>query len=317
MGTVIDRVDIAHPRWRDRHSALRLAVSAAKDCLQRAGCDPNELDLVVNAGIYRDRNLGEPALAALIQDDIGANPEDPHDDAHGTFSFDIANGTCGVLTALQIVDGFLRTHSIRRALVVASDADPGHGMSEHFPFSAAGAALLCGWTDDSYGLSGVSWVNANDAADGAEIFSATVGFADARNVLRFNQSAAMDERFAAAAAEAAHACLDAQSARLSDIDMIVAAPARHGYRTALSSRLGVPVDQISVADDQRMHTAALAAAFERQSDRLPADAQVLFVAAGAGITAGAALYRQPPPTFRTFDPHDAATRERTVSEWSI
>jgi 3-oxoacyl-[acyl-carrier-protein] synthase III len=52
---------------------------------------------------------GEPAIAALIQEDIGANPEDPHDDAHGTFSFDIANGTFGVLIALQIVDGFLRS----------------------------------------------------------------------------------------------------------------------------------------------------------------------------------------------------------------
>ena len=294
MGTVIDRVDIAHPRWRGRHSALHLAVTAARDCLQRAGCDPDELDLVVNAGIYRDRNLGEPALAALIQDDIGANPEDPHAGAHGTFSFDIANGACGVLTALQIVDGFLRTHSIHRALVVASDADPGHGMSEHFPFSAAGAALLCGWTDDSYGLSRVSWVNMNDAPDEAETFSATVGFDDWRNVLRFNQSAAMDEQFAAAAAEAARACLDDHSVRLSDIDTIVAAPARDGYRTALSSLLGVPVDQINVADDQRMHSAALAAALERQAERLPAGAQVLFIAAGAGVTAGAALYRQPP-----------------------
>ena len=295
MGTVIDRIDIAHPRWRGRHSALHLAVTAARDCLQHAACHPDELDLVVNAGVYRDRNLGEPALAALIQDDIGANPEDPHAGAHGTFSFDIANGACGVLTALQIVDGFLRTHSIHRALVVASDADPGHGMSEHFPFSAAGAALLCGWTDDSYGLSRVSWVNAHDTADDAEAFSATVGFADSRNVLRFSQSAAMDEQFAAAAAEAARACLDAHSVQLSDIDLVVAAPARPGYRAALGSRLGIPVDQITVADDERIHTAALAAAFGGQVERLPVGAQVLLVVAGAGVTAGAALYRQPPP----------------------
>jgi 3-oxoacyl-[acyl-carrier-protein] synthase-3 len=252
------------------------------------------LDLVVNAGIYRDRNLGEPALAALIQNDIGANPEDPHAGAHGTFSFDIANGACGVLTALQIVDGFLRTRSIHRALVVASDADPGHGMSEHFPFSAAGAALLCRWTDDDYGLSRVSWVNANDAADAAETFSATVGFAEARNVLRFSQSAAMDEQFAAAAAQAARACLDTQSARLEDIDLIVAAPARPEYRSALSRLLKVPFEKICVAEDHRMHTAALVAAFQPEVENLPTGAQVLFVAAGAGVTAGAALYNQPP-----------------------
>jgi 3-oxoacyl-[acyl-carrier-protein] synthase-3 len=296
MSTVIDRVDLAHAGWRDRHSALHLAVSAATDCLQRAGCDPDELDLVVNAGIYRDRNLGEPALAALIQDDIGANPEDPHAGAHGTFSFDIANGTCGILTALQIVDGFLRTHSIHRALVVASDANPGHGMSEHFPFSAAGAALLCRWTEDDYGLSRVSWVTADDAVDDTETFSATVGFADARNVLRVTQSATMDERFAAAAAAAVRACLDAQSTRAEDIDLIVAAPARAGYRAALSNLLGVPVEKVSVAADHRMHTAALAAAFEQEAGKLQTGARVLFVAAGAGVTAGAALYRQPPRT---------------------
>ena len=85
----------------------------------------DDVDLLVNAGIYRDRNLGEPALAAMIQQDIGANPENPHADTHGTFSFDVSNGTCGVLTALQIVDGFLKSHAIDCALVVASDADPG------------------------------------------------------------------------------------------------------------------------------------------------------------------------------------------------
>jgi hypothetical protein len=159
MGTVIDRLDVTRGSWRSRHSALHLAVAAARACLHQAGRDPDDLDLLVNAGIYRDRNLGEPALAALIQDDIGANPEDPHDDAHGTFSFDVANGICGVLTALQIVDGFLRSHTIDRALVVASDADPGRGMSEHFPFSPAGAAMLCDWTDDDYGLRRVHWAN--------------------------------------------------------------------------------------------------------------------------------------------------------------
>ena len=44
-----------------------------------AGRDAHDVDLLINAGIYRDRNLGEPAFAAMIQEDIGANPEDPHD----------------------------------------------------------------------------------------------------------------------------------------------------------------------------------------------------------------------------------------------
>ena len=78
MGTVIDRIDVTEGGWRTRHSALHLAVAAAKSCLHEPGETADDVDLLINAGIYRDRNLAEPALAALIQEDVGANPEDPH-----------------------------------------------------------------------------------------------------------------------------------------------------------------------------------------------------------------------------------------------
>ena len=139
-------------------------------------------------------------------------------------------------------------------------------MSEHFPFSPAGAALLCDWSDDDFGLGRVHWVNIPD--DG-ENFRATVGLEDARNVLRFSGSAAMDEQFAAAAAEVARRCLQEASLGLSDVDAIVAAPARQGYRAALAARLGVPVGRIIVADDENMHTAALVAALRDGTDGLP------------------------------------------------
>jgi 3-oxoacyl-[acyl-carrier-protein] synthase III len=290
MGTVIDRLDVARGGWRNRHSALHLAVASAKTCLHRAGREPSEVDLLINTGIYRDKNLAEPALAALIQDDIGANPEDPHDDAHGTFSFDISNGTCGVLTALQIADGFLRSHTIDCALIVASDADPGHGMSEHFPFSPVGAALLCDWSDEDFGLGRVHWVNIPD--DG-ENFRATVGLEDGHNMLDFSESAALDEQLAVAGAQVARSCLQGASLSLSDVDIIVAAPARHGYREALAAHLALPVDRIVVADDESMHTASLVAALVA-AEGFPPGTRVLLVAAGAGVTAGAALYHTAP-----------------------
>jgi len=291
MGTVIDRLDLTHGGWRSRHSALHLAVAAAKACLDRGGLAPSDVDLLINAGIYRDRNMGEPALAALIQQDIGANPEDPHDDAHGTFSFDIGNGTCGVLNALQIVDGFLRSHAIEHALIVAGDADPGHRMSADFPFSPAGAALLCHWSDDECGLGRVHWENFPDEG---RSFRATVGLEATRNVLRFSESASVDEQFAAAGACVARACLDESSLALSDIDVIAAAPARRGYRAALAAKLGVTVERITFAADEKTHTVSLAAALDRVVSQVPADARVLIIAAGAGITAGAAVYRTPP-----------------------
>ena len=74
----------------------------------------------------------------------------------------------------------------------------------------------------------------------------------------------MDADFATAGAQAALGCLDGSSLELSDVDVIVAAPARRRYRAALANRLGVPVDRIVVADDERMHTASLAAALDQR-----------------------------------------------------
>lgn len=287
MGTVIDRLEVTRAGWRSRHSALQLAVTAARRCLQESGQAADDVDLLINAGIYRDRNLAEPALAALIQQDIGAHPEDPHPDTHGTFSFDVANGTCGVLTAMQIADGFLRSRAIRRALIVASDADPGHRMTKDFPFSPAGTAMLCTWRDGDAGLGAIHWVNRFEDADA---YSATVGLTGGRNVVRFDLAADLDVRLADAAADAVHGCLHEGSLSLGDVDAVVAAPAGQAYRDALAERLDITPERITVADDARMHTGALIAALARA-----AAGRVLMVAAGGGITAGAAIYRGEQP----------------------
>ncbi|MGV0792514.1 3-oxoacyl-[acyl-carrier-protein] synthase III C-terminal domain-containing protein [Mycolicibacterium sp. XJ1819] len=290
MGTIIENVHVTRGGWRRRHSALRLADAAAKGCLRGAGRHPRDLDLLVNAGLHRDRNLGEPALAAMIQDDIGANPEDPHANGHGTFSFDVANGTCGVITALQIVDGFLRSSTVDSALIVASDADPGGASSEHFPYSPVGAAMSCTWDAGHDGLGQVYWTN---KPDGGESYRATAGLVNRHNVLRLAESQDFEVLLAEAAAEAARRCLREESLDTTDVDVIVAAPARRAYRAALAERLGVAAGAVVVADDEHTHTASLAAAFERGTQRLPGGARVLLVAAAAGITAGAALYRIP------------------------
>lgn len=266
-------------------------MRAARRCLAKAHCPPDELDLLVNAGIYRDRNLGEPALAALIQEDIGAHPEDPHPGDHGTFSFDVANGTAGVLTALRVVDGFLRSGTVRRGLVVTADADPGHGLSADFPFAAAGGALLCRWSDDDSGLGPFRWVT---VPDGGAAFHAAVSLEDGGNVLRIDQSDALDAEYALAAAKAARECLD--SAGLAEADLVVAAPARPAFGRALAEHLGVASARVVVARDDRMHTAALVAALHDAfaDPRVEPGATMLLVAAGAGVTAGAAVYRVPP-----------------------
>src|SRR5690606_39137598 len=96
MATTIDATAVVAGRLL-HHDGLKLADEAVRDALATAGIEPVDVDLLINAGLYHGRVLSEPALAALIQDDVGANPEDPHGTDHGTFSFDVANGSAGVL----------------------------------------------------------------------------------------------------------------------------------------------------------------------------------------------------------------------------
>ena len=74
-------------------------------------------------------------------------------------------------------------------------------------------------------------------------------------------------------------CLAKSALELDDVDAIVAAPGLRGYRAALATELRAPVERITVAADETIHTAALAAALHRSGGQLPAGTRVLLIAA--------------------------------------
>jgi 3-oxoacyl-[acyl-carrier-protein] synthase-3 len=80
---------------------------------------------------------------------------------------------------------------------------------------------------------------------------------------------------------------------MAEIAAIVVAPTRSRFCSLLAEHLMISEDVIIAADDQDSHTAALAGAFERATRRIVPGKYILMVAAAAGVTAGAALYRMP------------------------
>ena len=151
MGTRIEAVSALTSHGLRKPTARRLADTAARTCLAHAGREPGDVDMLINAGIYREDNMGEPALAALIQEDIGANLGQPPIGGHGTFSFDLFNGICGVITAIQIESGLLDSGVIRLGAIVASDVDPDHRQPGAVLLQPTGGAMLLGRTKSSLG----------------------------------------------------------------------------------------------------------------------------------------------------------------------
>ncbi|WP_051020812.1 hypothetical protein [Nocardia araoensis] len=172
MATTI--VSAATNRDIDTGSYLELATRAARTCVERSEVGLHEIGMLINTGVFRDSNISEPAVSALIQKRIGlgltyAAGRVP------VLSFDLMHGACGLLHAIATADTFLATGTVRYALLVAGDAHPSTERDvAEFPYSADGAALLLGTsptaggfgrlhTRDTTGpVEPIAWVPLND-----------------------------------------------------------------------------------------------------------------------------------------------------------
>jgi 3-oxoacyl-[acyl-carrier-protein] synthase-3 len=298
MGTIIEATATAVAQERSMApGALEAVDAAARSCLDRAGRTAGELDLLINVGVYHDKILSEPAFASLIQEDIGANLSQPPDEGHGTFSFDVSNGACGLLTGIQLVDGMLASGTADLGIVVASDMDPEPGVSRGFDFPAVGGAVLLS-ADDS--RAGFTAFRSATFPEYAELFQGYVDWQEdagrgGAQPGRNNHTVEIAESYSARALECAESTVRelgaAEGLDLAEVDLVVATASVPGFADALARRLGVPGERVASPSDglAQAHTAAPAVALE--SVDLPAGSTTLFVSVGAGITAAAALYR--------------------------
>jgi 3-oxoacyl-[acyl-carrier-protein] synthase-3 len=294
MGTIIEAAATATADDRSRSaSAIELADAAARECLERADRSPDDLQLLINAGVYLDQTISEPAIASLIQEDIGANPEIEPGVGQGTLSFDVRNGACGLLTGMYLIDGLLASGTVQRGMVVGGDVDSEPGISEGFGFPPAAGAVLLSSDDSRRGLTAFKFETFPEFADDFQSYVAwhETGKGQGRNTLTVE----IDERYRAHALECAASTAQELAAEeeldLAEVDLLVATASVPDFATTLARRLGVSSARIASPSDglAGAHTAAPAIALE--SIELAASRTALLVSVGAGITVVAALYR--------------------------
>jgi 3-oxoacyl-[acyl-carrier-protein] synthase-3 len=301
MGSRIESVATARSRTGIfGRGGLRLSDAAARECLHRAHRKADDLDLLVNAGMYKERNMAEPALASIIQEDIGANPGHPsRRDRHGTFSFDVLNGACGVLTAAHLVDAFVGEGRARLGMIVAADADPSPRTSHGFPFTAVGGALLLEHTDGNEGFVAFDFRTFPELSDLFEVRlrfePRTPGvFHRARNVIDVKESASFASQCVRCANEVARTFLERCGLGPPSVDLLVTSQYPPTFGEELARAMGIASDRLPHVSPELAlcHTAGPLAALEGSiaSGQLARARHVLFVTAGAGITIGVALY---------------------------
>lgn len=280
---------------RKVNSSVKHAVIAAKNCIAAAGIDVQEIDYLFNVGIYRDSNIVEPSIAALVQKGIGLNPDFTRYPVDTTaFSTDLMNGPAGAINAFRVTDALFKAGRKGYVLVVASDIHPSGKAVDDFPVTPCGGAVLLAPSSDERGFQAFAFDADDDDYMGQ---SSYVDFG--KQGVRGRTSITIDtdpdyyDRVLDFAAKTATAFITKH--RIDTTRTILIPHAfTSGFAEKLGARVGIACDAIiNLWEDYgNPHTSTFGLGYHQLTTKGLPDTckQVLFVGAGAGLHAGCALY---------------------------
>lgn len=296
MGTVIKSSSV---HMNGITSSIGLAVSAAEDCIQKSGVDRSDIGLIIYAGVYRDDNIMEPAIAPLIQKRLGIN-RDPIEKGsldRITFSFDVNNGPCGFLAASRVAQASLMSGACRNALIVSADAHPSKRRTPDFPFSNVGAAVMLGqngepqrgFMDFQFRTSGSGRVGFVARADVSRFGTA------GRECVAFDVDRGYHDELMEFTLDSVREFIASRNLDPADVDLLLTSQQFKSFGKIISESIGINsgsrvIDLFDEYGDPHTSSLSLGYYFAASNGLLKKDDRVLFVASGAGLSSACALY---------------------------
>jgi 3-oxoacyl-[acyl-carrier-protein] synthase-3 len=273
-------------------SLIEQAIKAASFALRGANCDVDTIDLVLFAGTYHDEMIREPAVAALLLDELSSTFTFPKHQP--PLAFDVDNGACGFLTAVQIAASFLSTSAARRVLVTAGDGLRAQFVGEDFPLrSAACAAVVSRAVPKSnfMKLKLYSFPEHNDVFVVHGLWRPDVRVSPGEipnHIVKIGASPELSDICVSLAERATRAFLADQPDKGLRPDAVVVSPWPLDLPLRLSRRVGIALagGDASRATGAGWQTSAIAAALIRALQVLPNDQlrRWLLVNCGPGVT---------------------------------
>lgn len=272
------------------------AVRAGRACIDSSGIAVDDIDLLINLGVYRDRNLVEPSGASLIERKLGMNLHPGAAPiAKTTFSFDLVNGSVGFLNAVQLVSGLMTAGVVKNALLVSSEAHPSKQRISATPLSHVGAAVLLAKAEDGHGFGTFQFKTS--PAEKIGVFGDVAAKPGSARHLATIEERSDDAYFRCLedfVVDNLVAYLASSQLDPAQVTLVISEP-KPEFAAAVGEAAGIPADSIVNSFDywgDTLSSALLIGANQLglSSDR-PATKPVLFVASGAGMTAGLALYK--------------------------
>ncbi|EZP55650.1 beta-ketoacyl-ACP synthase III [Delftia sp. RIT313] len=264
-----------------------LALEASKRALEAAGCQPQDIDLIIVATSTPDMVF--PSTACILQNKLGAN---------GCAAFDVQAVCSGFVYALTVADAMIQSGAASRALVVGSEV-----FSRILDFNDRTTCVLFGDGAGAVVLeaSEQPGILASDLhADGKHVGILCVpgnvsgGQVLGDPLLKMDGQAVF--KLAVGVLEkAARATLDKAGLTDADIDWLIPHQANIRIMQSTARKLKLSMDKVVVTVDQHGNTSAasipLALDHGVRNGQVKPGQTVLLEGVGGGFTWGAVLLK--------------------------
>jgi 3-oxoacyl-[acyl-carrier-protein] synthase-3 len=272
-----------------RWGSIRHAVEAGRQCLKTSRHHQADVGLLINAGVHRDRHICEPAMAVFIQHRLGINIEFQN---RSTLAFDLQNGGCGMLDAIQTVAALLQSGEIEAGLVVASEANPDRRPDPRFVYPASGAALLLDLSPRSGSGFGEFAFHTRD--EYADLYTSLVSLAEKRGRIVFKRRDELEDVYLSMAGAVVEDVLARDCLRREEIDFVIPAQISADFLVRLPAVIGIPGEKVANLSERlpdTLSTSLFLALKLAMADHQPVSGKkALLLAFGSGVTVAAATY---------------------------
>ncbi|MBN2359590.1 MAG: hypothetical protein JXR83_09040 [Deltaproteobacteria bacterium] len=273
------------PAW----SALKHVLAAGHACLDRSRYRRADVRVLINCGVHRDGHVCEPAIAAYIAHGLDLNIEFQ---GRRTTAFDLLNGGCGMLNAIQVVAALLRCGEAQIGMVVASEIDSDRRPDPAFSYAPSGAALLLDCAPrDGVGFGAFAFDTDEREVDRCR---SVVSLKHKRGRLLLRRDPGLEELYLAGLGRAAARALAGDGLSPEQIDVVVPPQISKKFVSGLPAAIGIGSDRIVDLTDRLPDTLTTSTLLALQGElggaRCAPGKKGLLLACGSGITAGAAVY---------------------------
>lgn len=292
---IITRTGIRERRIAsDGEYTSTFATKAAQQALAMAEVVPEELDLIVVASVTPDFPF--PATACIVQNNLGAVK---------AAAFDISAACSGFIYALAVVDNFMKSGSVKKALVIGAEVltriVDWTDRNTCVLFGDGSGAVVLEATDGEKGIlsthihsDGSYWELLNQPACGNRNPASQKVLDEKLAFLRM-QGNDVFKLAVRAMEEAAHEALAANSLNTSDINMFIPHQANRRIIDSIGKRLKLSDEQVYVNLDRYGNTSAasipIALDEANRAGRIKDNDILVLDAFGGGLTWAATLLR--------------------------